>query len=149
MPAQQFNPELVDETPQYTLGAVLWDDDGKAWAYVEAATALTAHYVAGWQADGAARAITSAQSTTWNHMFFAGMPVADIPAGSYGWCQVYGPCRFKVASSYAVGASAYTTTTAGQVDDSGSHKIRRLAPTAVASGYADGIAIFPSSHGLT
>ena len=129
MAGAMFNPDILDESPQYTPGALLWEDDSTGWVYCKADSDISAHYCCGWVADYEAKLITTTQSTSFDRAYFAGFPRIAIPSGVHGWFQVWGIGRMRVSASMAHGAFPYTTATAGQLDDSasGHHRVRTCA----------------------
>ena len=150
MADQMFNPTIVDPAPGFTLGCTLFDDDGNGWVYVKAATAIPAHYVAGWRNDFSARLIDTTRSTTWDRTFFCGFALVAIPSGEYGWFQVWGFGMMQAAANMAAGAFPYTTSTAGQVDDaaSGNHRVRNcgsLSARGSTAGLVPAMFAFPAS----
>ena len=140
MAGSMFNPDIIDESPQYTVGALLFEDDATAWVYCKAAEDIAAHYCCGWVASYEANLIDLAQSNTFARAYFAGFPRVAIPSGVYGWFQVWGIGQMQVSASMAHGAFPYTTATAGELDDSasGQHRVRNCG-TLEARGSTDGL----------
>ena len=135
-----FNPTITDVVAQFTPGCTLFDDDGNAWTYVRASSAITAHHCAMWIDTFSGQMVTTARSSAEDNAFFAGWALVDVPSGEYGWMQVYGTGQMQVSASFSKGGYPYTTTTAGEVDDasSGNQRIRRATSTE-ARGSTDGL----------
>lgn len=63
-----------------------------------------------------------------------GVAVAAIPAGGWGWVQIYGPCLLSVAASCVKYTRLFTTAGAGVLDDAATaSRINGLVLTATAT----------------
>lgn len=129
-------------SPEYGLCHAVKTSDGEA-IYVKAGAAITAGDViqitmASGSATGITTLLTNADTTT------AGQLIAvahtTLASGQHGWaCRAGVPTAgINVAASCAKGSPLYTTTTAGQVDDTSSsaHLIAGMELTATATGAA-------------
>jgi predicted RecA/RadA family phage recombinase len=133
---------LTVYVPEYGLGSTVKMSDGES-IYVKAASAITAGDVIQiTMSTGSATGITTllcdANTTT------AGQLIAvahtTLASGQHGWaCRAGVPTAgINVAASCVKGSPLYTTTTAGQVDDTSSsaHLIAGMELTATATGAA-------------
>ena len=146
-----FNPKITDERPSYTSGARLFSNDGKAYVYVKASSILSRNHTAMWRRDFEAQLVSTSRSNAVGHAFFAGVPEVTIPSGHYGWCQVYGACRLRVATGYAANGYPYTTTSAGIIDDAtggGATRVRKMIGQEAGGGDVDGFLMDPSGSQL-
>lgn len=139
--------------PEYTLGAVAKMSDSGEAIYIKAGAAITAGDVVQiTMSTGSATGITTllcdANTTT------AGQLIAvahtTLASGQHGWaCRAGVPTAgINVAASCVRGSPLYTTTTAGQVDDTSSsaHLIAGMELTATATGAAvtAGLCTYPT-----
>lgn len=129
--------------PEYGLGTKVSMSDGGEAIYVKAGAAITAGDVlqvtlSTGSATGITTLLCDANTTT------AGQLIAvahtTLASGQHGWACRYGVpvAGINVAASCVRGSPLYTTTTAGQVDDtsSSSHLIAGMELTATATGAA-------------
>ena len=79
-----FNPEKVDETPEYVLGALGLQQNGDEYVYVEAKQNLTKNRGVRVGRDRAAR-VGSASAGQGGQKFC--VAVVDIPRGEFGWVK--------------------------------------------------------------
>ena len=137
MASESFNPEIVDVMPGYTPGAILWDDAGRAYCYIEASANLSAAHVALWSTQTFTGTLTTSTNMSGNgETRRLGVVMATIPEGSYGWAQVYGPGRMMVNGAVSQTGTAYTSGTPGQLNDSssGQSRTRNIIFTSSAAG---------------
>lgn len=119
---------VIDTSPQFKLGELAQQDDGKIYKYVkyEAATAATAG-VAGEVAYYATVAVGDATGTivtsdlSDSDEVGAGVLQAALTDGSYGWIQVKGVATLTIALTAGADGDPLTATGAadGTLDVSG------------------------------
>jgi len=129
-------------TPDFTVGGRALLSDGGEAMYIKASSAIAAGDALLISGAGAAAPITTALTdagTTTAHQYIGVAHVA-IDSGSYGWACTKGipTAGINVAASCVRGSPLYTTSTAGQLDDtsSSSHLISGIEITATATGAA-------------
>jgi hypothetical protein len=129
-------------TPEWAVGGKVDLNDGGQAVYVKASSAITAGDVLLISGAGAAVPITTALTdagTTTAHQYI-GVAHVTIASASYGWACLKGipTAGINVAASCVRGSPLYTTSTAGQLDDtsSSSHLIAGIEITATATGAA-------------
>lgn len=126
MKIENINPAIVwtsSETPPYTPGEIYWqetDAGSKAFIFIEDSGAgITNTRVA--LIEGVALTSIMASTTTsapgTGQGKLAGVCLATIAAGGYGWLQIYGPGSVRAAALCAAYTQLNTTGTAGQLDD--------------------------------
>lgn len=99
---------------------------------------------------------TAAMSTTANSApgtgtgKMVGFSVVAIPAGGFGWLQIFGQASVRVAASAAAHTLLNSTGTAGQIDDDATTGARRIngailtSANGASAGSAQGFLNWPS-----
>jgi hypothetical protein len=130
-------------TQDFAPGAVVKTTDGGESIYIKASAAITAGDVvqitmSTGAATGITTLLTDANTTTAGQLI--GVAHVTIASASYGWACLKGvpTAGIRVAASCVKGSPLYTTTTAGELDDtsSSSHLIAGIELTATATGAA-------------
>lgn len=112
---QGANTLDTDVLPSFVLGAGITEEDFKEWRYVLAgAGGLTASQLSFLNEGFTAVAATTTNSL-WGNLI--GVPAVAIPAGRYGWVQVFGTCTVNALASCLPNVRLNTTATAGALDD--------------------------------
>ena len=114
MSSTVFNPLLCDDIPNYNPGFWDFDENGKAWIYLQADLGIDQFDCVRVLQGGHALAITET-----NAAFGERVAVMAIPllVNQYGWGQIYGDMRVNVLASCAINTELRTTSTAGTLDD--------------------------------
>ncbi len=129
--------------PEWGIGCKTLTSDGGEHIYIKAAAAITAGDVVQiTMSSGSATGITTllcdANTTTAGQLI--GVANTTLASAQHGWACLRGVpvAGINVAASCVKGSPLYTTTTAGQVDDTSSsaHLIAGLETTATATGAA-------------
>ena len=124
------------EEPQYGFmpGHIAWTMDSqgpKAWILFRASESFSAAYggvLLDDQYNGGL--FTNAHLATNNHaarqIFW---PRVDVPSGNLGWGQIYGRSWVRLSGAVAAGATLYTSSVAGALNDASASqsRIHRLA----------------------
>ena len=110
-------------------GQVAFAGRGTGWMCVEAASAITKYQAVSLDRAFMGSPLTSALLAA-NLAQPVGAAGADIPAGEFGWIQIWGPGPLTVSGALSAGASLYSSNTAGALDDSstGQTRVHRVAP---------------------
>lgn len=108
--------------PEFAVGtrAAQQDDGGyKEYIYVLADEAITAAgYVVIVDVDFSAEmADTTSTAPGTGAGKPAGVAMAAIASGGYGWLQIYGPCSVRTLASAAANTNLNSTATPGALDD--------------------------------
>lgn len=132
----------ADASEKWALGTRIQKHDDREYMYVEANEALTAGNAVLVHEDYGAEQIdaTSAAPGTGQGMP-AGLVVATIASGGFGWIQIYGPgdVSLNVATSCAAHTMLHATATPGRLDDAiaaGLERIDGIVCTAAESSNA-------------
>ena len=118
-----FNPEIEGPVSMFTLGAVLWDDRGRAFTYVRAGANCGQYDLVKW-APGTYSAIPASTANMNQRGEALGCPQVAIGSGNYGWVQVFGFGRARVAGAVDTDEYSYSSSTAGAIDNVSSGNIR-------------------------
>ena len=128
--------------PEFQLGARAKLSDGGETMYIKAGAAITAGDVLQINSTGSAVGITTAlcDAGTTTAQEYIGVANTTLASGQHGWACTGGIplAGISVAASCVRGSPLYTTTTAGQLDDtsSSSHLISGIQTTVTATGAA-------------
>lgn len=129
--------------PEFGLGNKASTSDCGEHIYIKAGAAITAGDVvqitmATGSATGVTTLLCDANTTTAGQLI--GVANTTLASGQHGWACLRGVpyAGINVAASCVKGSPLYTTTTAGQVDDTSSsaHLIAGIETTATATGAA-------------
>lgn len=129
--------------PEFALCAKVNTTDGGEIIYIKAGAAITAGDVvqitmSTGSATGVTTLLCDANTTTAGQLI--GVANTTLASGQHGWACLRGVpyAGINVAASCVRGSPLYTTTTAGQLDDtsSSSHLIAGIELTATATGAA-------------
>ena len=139
------------DTPEHEVNTIIFDGAGNGYRFVKggASTAIGANDVCIINESGEAFDVTATLSAPGvGQGLPAGVALATIAVGGWGWLQVYGVVSaINVGTSCAVHTQLTTSATAGQVDDAttaGLEVVEGLTTTAAeASNVAAGIASWP------
>lgn len=120
---------------RHKLGSIVKGNNASEWMYVYASAAITQYFAVGIEASGTASPLTAAFARLGAPM---GIAQVAFSAGDYGWVALEGnSLRVATTAAVAVGATLFTTATAGRVDDAGAStqaQIAGLKLIATASG---------------
>lgn len=120
---------------KHRLGDRVSGNNDSEWVYVLGSGTITQYFAVGVEASGTASPLTSADARLGATI---GIAQVAIASGSYGWVATKGrSLRVATTAAVAVGASLFTTATAGRVDDAGAStqtQIGGLYLIATASG---------------
>ena len=123
-----FSPEISHDEALFTLGQVLFDDRGRAWAYVHATAAIKAQHAVSWlPGTWDIAEVTAARLSGGNGNHAVGIVTVNIPADDFCWAQVFGQAVAHVEDVDADSFS-YTTSSAGVLgdDSSGQQRTRNI-----------------------
>lgn len=120
-------------TPPFAVGTQVNGINGSVWIYVQASAAITAAYACVISTTHTAAHMTT---TTGLRGLLVGVPMVDIPNGSYGWLQVKGPANLQVLASAAANVRLNTTATAGALDDDGTAGAKEVLGIALTTARA-------------
>lgn len=111
-----FDSSRVDDTPQYGLGELTFDETGKAFVYVKASAAISTGRMAAIDRLYTAKA---SPSNTASGLY--GLANHAIAKDKFSWLQRLGPSpALQVAANCAAFVQLYTDSPAGQLDDDAS-----------------------------
>ena len=113
------NPTKAYTEAEFTLGALAWDRDGKAYRFVKFDGAV----VEGASVDLKPGYNCSKTINTSNIGTPVGYARTDVPDNGYGWVQVYGDGDIRVGANAVRYMPLKSTATAGVTDDAGTRSI--------------------------
>ena len=127
--------ESTHTTAQHALNQRVMGNNNSVWAYCYASAGITQYMAVGIEASGTASPLTAALARLGATI---GIAQVAFTAADYGWVALAGQSlRVATTAAVAVGASLFTTATAGRVDDSAAStqaQISGLKLIATASG---------------
>ena len=107
-----FNPEKVDETPQYALGELGVQRNGDEYIYVGTKNRCRAERGARIGRDRFAR-LSGAAAGQGGHKF--GVPDVEIPNGQFGWVKWTGEATCRAGAAVANAGTPLNATSNGNV----------------------------------
>ena len=114
------------ETAQFAVGSRTADRQGNEFVYAQASGAISASYAAIIEgANFQAKALTKTLLDA-NEAAPIGWPQVAVADDEYAWFQTDGAADIRVNASAGAKAELYTTSTAGQLDDSSSGQTKIL-----------------------
>lgn len=125
----------TDTSPQFNVGTSVNLDDGGQAVYVQAASAVAQYDAVAVLGNNTVVPITTTNSANSKAVGFAQVSIASA---AYGWVQIGGKPRVKLAASCLPAVPLYTTATAGTLDDA-----------AVSGGLVAGIVAVTTASGAT
>lgn len=129
--------DSAGEVPEFKVGQLGADDDGKIYQFVRAKGALTVGDVVAIDEVGDADAVETTVSAPGTGQGLAlGVALAILADNDWGWAQRYGVCAsINVVDAAAVHTELNTTSSGGRLDDDAT----------VGSEIAEGITITASA----
>ena len=114
------------ETAQFAVGSRTADSQGNEFVYAQASGAISASYAAIIEGANFQAKVLTKTLLDANEAAPIGWPQVAVADDEYAWFQTDGAADIRVNASAGAKSELYTTSTAGQLDDSAGSQTKIL-----------------------